>query len=461
MPQAQPNDWRTVQPNDWQTVPAKGSTAQPNDWQTVQLPNGQTAQFPGGMSPEDMQSAIEALPQFAPPPSTGARAMSFLKDLGHRAQGEIDDLTRIKPFDPVHPIDTTLGNVGAGLMSPLSLLAHPKASAEAMRPHGTAETLVNLLGPEALPALHMGEQLVHNPAGTAEQGLGMIAGAGLSDLVPEAGGPLKSAGSNIMNRTIGTIASDMKRGANPGAAYFEGGGTPSFTMGGLARKGAAVQSRAGQTLGDLYDAASKPGGPKIASADAAGRLLDPINKLRDLQEGPGGVGASPMLDAYTERLAPALLDAKDAGGFTPRGLFDLKRSVAGNTRWNDPTMLDLNAARQEGVGGLGDLLTDVVPEAKPQNKIYQGALKLRTGPRNARILRTDAVNSDREARVGNRRRSGHGIHNAQSSAGLAATHRRYASCQIDDCMDFFRAVERSMRFLGPARWLSARGPQGG
>ena len=34
------------------------------------------------MSPDDIQKAIESDPQFAPPPTTGQRAMGFLKDLG-------------------------------------------------------------------------------------------------------------------------------------------------------------------------------------------------------------------------------------------------------------------------------------------------------------------------------------------------------------------------------------------
>jgi hypothetical protein len=59
--------------------------------------------------------------------------------------------------------------------------------------------------------------------------------------------------------------------------------------------------------------------------------------------------------------------------FTPRSLFDLKRNVAANTRWNDPTMFDMNSVRQQGVGAVGNLLTDAVPETAPLNRIYQGA----------------------------------------------------------------------------------------
>lgn len=49
---------------------------------TVQLPNGATAQFPEGMNPADIQKAIEADPQFAPPPSTLQKVETGAEDLG-------------------------------------------------------------------------------------------------------------------------------------------------------------------------------------------------------------------------------------------------------------------------------------------------------------------------------------------------------------------------------------------
>jgi hypothetical protein len=36
-------------------------------------------------------------------------------------------------------------------------------------------------------------------------------------------------------------------------------------------------------------------------------------------------------------------------------------------------MFDMNSVRQQGVGGVGKLLTDAVPEAAPLNRIYQGS----------------------------------------------------------------------------------------
>lgn len=51
---------------------------------TVQLPNGKTASFPDGMSPQDIQTAIESDPNSgaAPPPSLLQRAGNFASDVG-------------------------------------------------------------------------------------------------------------------------------------------------------------------------------------------------------------------------------------------------------------------------------------------------------------------------------------------------------------------------------------------
>jgi hypothetical protein len=110
------------------------------------------------------------------------------------------------------------------------------------------------------------------------------------------------------------------------------------------------------------------GATRIPASAAREALLDPVNRLRAIQNGPGGVGASSLLDDYESGIRGAT-----GQDFTPRSLFDLKRNVAANTRWNDPTMFDMNSVRQQGVGRVGSLLTDAVPEAKPLNRIYQGS----------------------------------------------------------------------------------------
>ena len=110
------------------------------------------------------------------------------------------------------------------------------------------------------------------------------------------------------------------------------------------------------------------GATRIPALDVQRALLDPVNRLRGIQNGPGGVGASPLLDEYEGGIR-----ASTGQDFTPRSLFDLKRNVAANTHWNDPTMFDMNSVRQQGVGGVGKLLTDAVPGTEPLNRVYQGS----------------------------------------------------------------------------------------
>ena len=416
-------------------------------------------------------------------------------------QREIDDLTKIEPFNTrpgvMGHILTGAGNVGGGLLSPLSLLAHPVNSATA---------LVHSLGPGAefdpQSMQHsLIESAIREPAGTAENLAGGLIGgeaggellSGASHALSE---PLQAGGAGLIDRAAGSLKSDFAHGAQPGRAYLEGGGKPALTLRGLGEKAEAVKENAGERLGKAYDAASQPtppapvrgllqapqydvpladspsvtgrlskpiilqgnramprefphygvnapvespdlgeipgeageilppensgfpdrangmkfneyigqrsgtqggvgqpqgvlrtrnpeisgqtpeppgtpfpaGATRIAAGDVRNTLLNPVDRLRAIQSGPGGVGPSSLLDDYEAGIRDAT-----TGDFTPRSLFDLKRNVAANTRWNDPTMFDMNSVRQQGVGGVGKLLTDAVPETAPLNRIYQGS----------------------------------------------------------------------------------------
>jgi hypothetical protein len=159
-------------------------------------------------------------------------------------------------------------------------------------------------------------------------------------------------------------------GINPqylsGSAHPELSGRVPTTQGVLRTRNPEI---AGQVLSPEEPGTPFPtGATRIRAEDVRGALLDPVNRLRSVQNGPGGVGASPLLDEYESGIRSAT-----ENDFTPRSLFDLKRNVAANTRWNDPSMFDMNSVRQQGVGKVGGLLTDAVPETAPLNRIYQGA----------------------------------------------------------------------------------------
>ena len=189
-------------------------------------------------------------------------------------------------------------------------------------------------------------------------------------------GGLKKSGAGIMNRTAGMLKADFKHGANGGEAYLAGGGKPAMTMGGLARNAGKVREAAGAKLGNLYDTATASG-MRFPMEDVQSQLEEPLSAYEAEQEGPGATGASPLIGEYRGRMQPAPNPgAVGAQGYTPRGVFGLKKSIADQARWNPAEPVGLNAVRQEQVGGLGGMLTDAIPEAKPLNKIYQGALRL-------------------------------------------------------------------------------------
>jgi len=62
---------------------------------------------------------------------------------------------------------------------------------------------------------------------------------------------MQAGGGGLIDRAAGSLAKDFKRGAEPGRAYLEGGGTPALTMRGLANKAEAVQETAGIGLARL------------------------------------------------------------------------------------------------------------------------------------------------------------------------------------------------------------------
>ena len=179
-----------------------------------------------------------------------------------------------------------------------------------------------------------------------------------------------------MNKTVGSLKADFKQGADPGRAYIDAKLGPAASMTGIADNAKSAVPQIGAQLGSIYKAGDTSG-VRFPVQEVQSQIADPIDTLRAQQEGEGGTGASPLLDEYQARLQPQPNPAKvGAQGYTPSGLFSLKRNIAANTRWNDPTQLDLNAVRQENVGSLGGMLTDQFPEAKPLNSQYQGLLRI-------------------------------------------------------------------------------------
>lgn len=263
-----------------------------------------------------------------------------------------------------------LGDTASGLLKPI---IHPS----------TILTEAGWADPGASPDLISDIRENPNSKGMANAladitSAGIIGGA--MHAAPSILGPLgegmKSSGAKLIDRTAGLLKSDVSRGAEPGRAYLEGGGGPVMSLKGLAESAKNIKNETGSKLGQAYKDADARG-VNIPAIDVFNAVQEPITKLRNLQRSPGGVGSPASLTDFEDNLNAPIYAASARGGFTPSELFtEMKQPISQNTRWNDPTMYDLNKVRQETVGKIGDILTGAVPETATLNKIFQGTNKL-------------------------------------------------------------------------------------
>lgn len=334
--------------------------------------------------PQPEEQAPWARPAQSVPDTTTSEGAGLPQE--NAAQRYIDALTRIEPFN-ARPgvfghLMTGLGNIGGGVLSPLGLVAHPVSSLKSLANTASESGFGTDLYPDT-PSIPMGlaHSAIKNPIGTAENLLGAVeggeAGTALMDVPPLANlrEGMKSAGGRIFDRTAGSTATDFRHGAQPGRGYLEGGGTPAFSLRSLGRKANMVADQAGENLGTAHAAADKTGF-RFPVDDVLDRVAGPPAKLRNLTEGFGGTGTPAAVNAYEERLLPPLIEAEERGGLQPSEVWNLRKNLARNTRWNDPSMYDINAMRQESVGSLGGMVSDQFPEMRPLNRVYQGARNL-------------------------------------------------------------------------------------
>lgn len=221
---------------------------------------------------------------------------------------------------------------------------------------------------------------------TSPGAMGTIAGTAAGLVGPEAikaavplggrilaktGEAAQDSGVGLINKTAGMLKPDFKRGANGGQAYFDAGGGPAMSMGGLADKAASLKSKVGGQISDAYANSNAT----IPAMDVAAKLQPAIDRATDLATGPGGTGDISGIENYSAQFRPALLKAVQNGGMSPSEVQAMKRAIAENTTWGDPTTPNLKSIRQKNVGALGGLLEDSVPEVAPLNKQFQGLVK--------------------------------------------------------------------------------------
>lgn len=283
---------------------------------------------------------------------------------------------------------TAVHNFGARVGNNLNALAAP-----VLHPIQTGSAILQRGAFPVTPAAIKAAS--YNPSGpdagaTAENVLGDVATGFLThQAAPVAGAAAENVGEGmqgkgvkLINNTVGALASDFKRGTNPGRGYFDAGMGPSSSLRSIANKAAAAKDASGADIGAAVENATKSG-ITIPPTSVAQRLQPPLTKAFDLENGPGGTGNTAQLENYSAGFRPAIQDATQNGGFTPQGLFDLKKNIAANTNWSDPTQFNLKSVRQQQTGALSGLLGDVVPEVKPLNQNYAdlGKLANRAGSR--------------------------------------------------------------------------------
>lgn len=286
----------------------------------------------------------------------------------------IDQLTQIKPITSQMSLpekaETFVGNIGGG---GLGVLLHPYDTAK-----GVVKSLLN--PPAALKATY--DAANTRPLETLSGGIGQTAALSpvaefapkiLAPALRSTGEGMQATGAGIINKTVGALKSDFKRGANPGQAYLDAGGGPALSMQSLANKGTALKGEVGSKIGSAVKSATQSGKTIPAQAVMA-KMAPAIQSGVDLELGPGGMKNVQPIQDYASSFTPAFDTAAENGGFTPSQLFDLKTRIAKGTSWSEPSQLNLKAIRQQNAGALGGLLSDEIPELKPLNSQYQGLM---------------------------------------------------------------------------------------
>ena len=334
----------------WTPVDESAPQQDTSAWTPVDETAGAPVQKPSILA----QMASNWQSNTAPKPSDGTFGTAVHNIGGRAAQSLVSPL--------LHPIDTARSALAVGLDNGIT----GDASQNPLVQRG--QELRNEWNSDKGLAV---ENLAGDAIGTGiSAGAGKALGVAVKPLANAAAPKLKAAGGMLVDRAAGSLQKDFKRGAEPGRSYLEGGGTPALTMRSLAGKASQVKDTAGTQLGDAYSSSTA----NIPVPRVFDAIASPVQKLRNLQSGPGGTGIPDSVTAYESNMLPTLVNAEQRGGFTPRQLFDeVKQPISKSTRWNDPSLYDLNKVRQETTGAIGGLLTDAVPETTGLNKIYQGA----------------------------------------------------------------------------------------
>jgi hypothetical protein len=329
-------------------------------------------------------------------------------DLGQQTESLYNRLTRITPDTPRDPMLSRaanfVSNVGAGAIGLIPQLPSLAKSAFAsvmpqplvdfsravyerevppaqQRPRDPLDTAPN-------PIQGMYQGLNTAPADTIAPMIGQTAvSAGLARALPAvlrpAGAAMQERGVGMINRTVGALKSDFKRGTNAGQGYFDANLGPSLSMRSIANKAARAHEAAGEAIGEAVDAGTGAG-IKIPTSKVAAAVNEPADAARAVMNGPFGPGSA-ALDERMATFNPSLYPSVPAGPMemSPADVWGMKRAVAKNVSWSDPTAVSTKQVGQQIAGGLSGVLSEGIPELRPLNQTFRntGVLADRAGYR--------------------------------------------------------------------------------
>ncbi len=265
----------------------------------------------------------------------------------------------------------------------LSPLAHPietaKGIAAAATPDPGMKGLAEgaLLGPAGPTAVH-GIQSVYGDAkqnGLARAlgtlGGGFATGEATGGLIRGAGEGMESAGSGLNNFVLGTKASDIERGANPGRALSSNhiwGSNPSSLLSGVKEKIPDIASEHRNVVTNMA--------PLGATVNAGKLVSEPFDtRVSTATDPTTGVSMPSQVNRarLTQRLLTHVQDP-ESGQVTPMmrnpnispiQATDLKSSIYGMTDYDNPYKSSIaNSALKDAAHGLKTQVENIVPESK-------------------------------------------------------------------------------------------------
>lgn len=354
---------------------------------TVQLPNGKTASFPDGMSPQDIQTAIESDPSTGALPGVPKAPTVDVKPLGALDAGggwSPDDLWRgavsgVKNM-VMHPINTAAGMAEPFLASGVAPGGmYPTTAATGRQQDSQANQSVQ--GAAQQDQTQQAKSIKANPAYTVGGVVGpALVTAGAAKIPEMVGNSLTSLAPKVANIAMG--ATPDPYGGDPGAAAVKEGAWGFSPQSILADAKRNIPSAASAHRATLY--AAEP-----TTVDIGDAVTSPFNDVRSAKLNPRTGAATPPQIAKLNRTQNLLTHEQNGAGqpttalrplnqYTPLQANDLKSNIYGMTDYDSPTKGALaNDALKQSAHNIKNTISTAVPESIPSGNRLHNLMALK------------------------------------------------------------------------------------